>query len=336
MTYSENSYHILPNDLAAQTISDEFGISPDRMLVDTDVLCCGPLMELTDPEQWDRLRNAYWMTVDPVALRGPSLLEQMVTLLDRLEQAESIHLWLGPAVAESLLTGFVLEALDVLGIGTGRLKLIDLEPVFDAVGDRFPIDALRGDMLRVAGPWREMDKATQACYRQIWRAATAPTPELLIAFSRDDTPWPEPLKDAIRSWLAWYPSAKSGLGFWDEMLLTNSSTSPVTVAHTIEGCLRRAVGLGCIPGDDWLFHRLRRMADSGLAWPLLEMTGDGQSTRHSLTRLTDAGIDVLNGEDNAIVLNGIEDRIGGVRLDLDRDRLWFYDGDTLKARPRIA
>jgi hypothetical protein len=336
MTFGENAFHIVAGEGMGRVVRDEFGIPPARILVDTDILCCGPLMALADPEQWDRLRNAYWATVDPLDSRGQSLLEQMVANFDRLEAASSIHLWLGPALAESLVTGFVLGAFDLMGLDASRLKVIDLEPVFDAVGDRFPIDALRGDMLRVAGPWQEMDKASQACYRQIWRAATAPTPELLIAFSQCDTPWPAPLKEGIRSWLAWYPSAKSGLGFWDEMLLNNSSTSPITAARTIEGCLRHAVGLGCMPGDAWLFHRIRRMADPGLAWPLLEMTGDGQTYRHSLTRLTDAGIDILNGDDNAIVLNGIEDRIGGVRLGLDQDRLWFYDGDSLTTRARMV
>jgi len=336
MTFGENAFHIVPGNEVARVVRDEFDIPPDRILVEADTLCCGPLMALADVEQWDRLRNAYWASVDPRDSRGPSLLAQMAAALDRLEAADEIHLWLGPALVESLLTGFVLEAFDLLDLDAGRLKLIDLEPVFDAVGDRFPVDALRGDMLRVAGPWQEMDKPTQACYRQIWRAAIAPTPELLIAFSQHDTPWPAPLKEGIRSWLAWYPSIRSGLGFWDEMLLNNSGASPVTVAHTIESCTRHATGLGCMPGDAWLFHRIRRMADPGFAWPLLEMTGDGKTYRHSLTRLTDAGIDVLNGDDNAIVLNGIEDRIGGVSLDLDRDRLWFYDGDTLTARARMV
>ena len=45
---------------------------------------------------------------------------------------------------------------------------------------------------------------------------------------------------------------------------------------------------------------------------------------------------MLNGDENAIVLNGLEDRIGGVRLSLDEDRMWFHDGDRLVPRGRIA
>jgi hypothetical protein len=321
MQFGENEFHIVHGEGMGGVVRSEFGEPPSRLICDRDTLCCGPLAPLGDPEEWDRLRLAYWATA---------------TVDEELANADAINLWLGPAMAETLLTGFVLEAFDLLELDVRRLRLIDLEPVFGALGGRHPVGAFHTNLLELAGPWQPMDQPTEACYRQIWRAATAPTPELLIDFCRLDTPWPSPLKEGMRAWLAWYPALKSGLGYWDEMLLNNSGANPATAAQTIGSCLRHSAGLAVFPGDSWLFHRLRRLANPDLPWPLLEMTGDGLTFRHTLTKLTDAGIDVLNGDDNAIVLNGIDDRIGGVRLSLGEDQLWFYDGETLAPHGRIA
>lgn len=335
MQFGENEFHIVHGEGMGGVVRTEFGVPPSRLICDPDTLCCGPLAPLGDPEEWDGPRLAYWATVETREPEGSTLWQQLVAVRDRLANADAIYLWLGPAMAESLLTGFVLEAFDLLELDVRRLRLIDLEPVFGALGGRHPLGAFHTNLLELAGPWQPMDKQTEACYRQIWRAATAPTPELLIDFCRPDTPWPSPLKEGMRAWLAWYPAVKSGLGFWDEMLLNNSGANPATAAQTVGGCLRHSSGLAVFPGDGWLFHRLRRLANPDLPWPLLEMAGDGLTFRHTLTKLTDAGIDVLNGDDNAIVLNGIDDRIGGVRLSLGEDRLWFYDGETLAPAARI-
>ncbi len=336
MQFGDNEFHIVLGESMGGVVRTEFGVPPSRIMCDRDTLCCGPLAPLGDREDWDRSRLAYWATVEREQPERPTLLQQLAAAREKLAGAQAINLWLGPALAESLLTGFVLEAFGLLELDRSRLRLIDLEPVFEALGGRHPVGTFHTDLLKLAGTWRPMDKPMEACYRQVWRAATAPTPELLIGFCRSDTPWPRSLKEGLRSWLAWYPAVKSGLGFWDEMLLNNSAANPVTAAQTIGGCLRHAAGLANCPGDGWLFHRLKRLADPDLAWPLLEMIGDGETLRHTLTRLTDAGIDVLNGDENAIVLNGIEDRIGGVSLSLGDGELWFYDGETLAQRARIA
>lgn len=336
MQFGENEFHIVHGEPMGGIVRTEFGVPPSRLICDRDVLCCGPLAPLGDPEEWDRLRLGYWSTVEREQPEGPTLLRRLAATRDKLATADTINLWLGPALPESLLAGFVLTAFDLLELDIRRLRLIDLEPVFETLSGRHPLGTFHTDLLQLAGPWQPVDKPLEACYRQIWRAATAPTPDLLISFCQTDTPWPRPLKEGMRSWLAWYPAVKSGLGFWDEMLLNNSSANPVTVAQTMGGCLRHAAGLANCPGDGWLFHRLKRMADPDLAWPLLEMMGDGGTYRQTLTRLTDAGIDVLNGDENAIVLNGIEDHIGGVSLSLGNSQLWFYDGETLAPRGRAA
>ena len=48
--------------------------------------------------------------------------------------------------------------------------------------------------------------------------------------------------------------------------------------------------------------------------------------------ITDAGRAVLNGEANAVALNGIDDWVAGVHLDSKAGRVWFHrDGELVAA-----
>ena len=174
MRFGDNEFHIVRGQGMAGVVRSEFSVSPSRLISDPDTLSCGPLAPLTDPDEWDRLRSAYLAEVEGTEPQGPTLWRRLVDTRERLASAEAIYLWLGPALGESLLTGFVLEAFDLLELDPQRLRLIDLEPAFEALGDRLPIDAFHSDLLELAGPWLPMDKSAEACYHQVWRAATAP------------------------------------------------------------------------------------------------------------------------------------------------------------------
>jgi hypothetical protein len=335
MRFYDNAFHIVRGEGVGGVVRTEFGVPESRILVERDSLSFGPLIPLDDPKVWDRSRLDFWSDLLGAEPDEPTLWRQLFARREELATADATYLWLGPALDECLSAGFLLAAFERLELDASRLLLIDLDPVFDLLGAPHRLGGFNQDLLGLMGPWKPMDEAMAVCYRRLWRAATAPTPELVLGFCRPETPWPESLKEALRTWFAWYPAVKSGLGFWDELLLGNSSTTPVSVAHTLADCLRQVSELAD-PGDAWLFHRMMRLADPQLPWPLLEVFGNGENYRGTTTRLTEAGIDVLNGDENAIVLNGIEDRIGGVTLSLDRDCLWLYDGETLVPRGRIG
>jgi hypothetical protein len=101
----------------------------------------------------------------------------------------------------------------------------------------------------------------------------------------------------------------------------------------IVSCL--AISLGVDPpdrvGDDYLFARLRRMADPGLRHPFLALAGNPAVMRGLEARLTATGVEALAGRANFVALNGIDDWIGGVHLKAGQGRLWFRDRDTLVA-----
>jgi hypothetical protein len=85
-------------------------------------------------------------------------------------------------------------------------------------------------------------------------------------------------------------------------------------------------------GDPYLFSRLRGLASSDLAHPLVTMYGDPYDIRNCEVALTEAGESVLAGRANAVELNGIDDWILGVHLDSGRGSVCYQREGTLVTR----
>lgn len=85
-------------------------------------------------------------------------------------------------------------------------------------------------------------------------------------------------------------------------------------------------------GDPYLFSRLRGLASSNLAHPLVTMSGDPYDMRNCGVVITDVGESVLAAEANAVDLNGIDDWILGVHLDSERGSVWHQREGKLVTR----
>ncbi|MBE9553468.1 MAG: hypothetical protein IMF05_08395, partial [Proteobacteria bacterium] len=92
MQFGENEFHIMHGEGMGGDVRTEFGVPPSRLICDRDTLCCGPLTSLGDPEEWDRLRLAYWATVETREPEGSTLWQQLVAVRDRLANADAIAL----------------------------------------------------------------------------------------------------------------------------------------------------------------------------------------------------------------------------------------------------
>ena len=81
-------------------------------------------------------------------------------------------------------------------------------------------------------------------------------------------------------------------------------------------------------GDHYLFSRLRKLADPALPAPLVTLSGDPTSMRACAAALTDLGRAVVEGRENFIRLNGIDDWVLGVHLDsASGGRVWYRTDD---------
>jgi Domain of unknown function (DUF1835) len=81
-----------------------------NVLVNDDVLSCGPLPPFRSPDQWTSLRGTYWDSVAPSDDPQPSVfngdfLANALTLRD----TDSIVLWIGVGAAEQLLLAWVVH-----------------------------------------------------------------------------------------------------------------------------------------------------------------------------------------------------------------------------------
>ena len=336
MQFGENEFHIVRGDTAAAELRECFGISRDRMLVDQDDLAFGPLAPYESAATWQSARRAFWLNLPDLPDRDnydkalgvfPAKLEAEQ---DRMANADTVYLWLGPLLSEVLLLGLALTILDRTRIDPARFRLVDLSPVRTPLGVEPSVGGLCCKYLEQIGPWRGLDDGLRAACRDIWLAVTDPAPDRLIGIGASSA-YPDSVRIAAKAYMLRYPSTASGLGFWEKLALgkcTDSRRKVVKIVSAIFGDTQDlARDMPDFPNDRWLFHRLKQIGDPALRHPLVQIHGKGERMRRTEVILTDAGRAVLAGEADAIALNGIEDRIGGVTLTTENH--WLFDGKTL-------
>ena len=332
MQFGENEFHIVRSDGAAAELRECFGISRDRMLVDNDDLPYGPLAPYDTAAKWQAARQAFWrelpdkLDFDEYENPPGGFPARLEAEKDRLADADTVYLWLVPLLSEVLLLGFVLTIFDYLRIDPARLRLVDLSPFHTPLGVEPSVGGLSCKYLEQIGPWRNLDDSHRTAYRELWLAVAAPAPDRLVAIGTGST-YPDPIRNAAKVYMGRYPFTASGLGFWERFVLDKCTDRQLKVAMIVARVFDDSLGLSDWPNDRWLFHRLKQMGSSALPHPLVQIHGKGERMRRTEVNLTDTGRAVLAGEANAIALNGIDDRIGGVTL--NNENYWLYDGKTL-------
>jgi len=86
---------------------------------------------------------------------------------------------------------------------------------------------------------------------------------------------------------------------------------------------------GDLVGDWYLFGRILKLGSKNNPQPLLELSGDQMSIRHTEAKLTPFGQEVLKGAASNYPANPIDDWAAGVKLDSANGALWFNDGGRL-------
>ena len=149
------------------------------------------------------------------------------------------------------------------------------------------------------------------------------------AFSESQPSANEWLKRAMQLLLRRFPDRRSGVPWWDFVLLTEvRSRGPRAIrviGHTMGSCYDAAD----LIGDHYLFGRLLRLGDPQLPVPLLEISGDRANMRDVQVALTPFGLDVLEGNASNYPANPIDDWASGVKLSSADGVLWFNAGGTL-------
>jgi hypothetical protein len=133
------------------------------------------------------------------------------------------------------------------------------------------------------------------------------------------------MSKALSKLLYRYPGIQSGVNRYEARLLASTRVQGPSVARIIAYSMKDSFveDEECV-GDNWLFWRMRRLADATVARPAITLSGNQTTIRGTEARLTRDGERFLSGELNFVDLNGIEDWVGGVRLDSRAGSVWFH------------
>jgi len=95
--------HVIQGLSAGGSFVQAMHPQPGELLVNEDVLSCGPLPPLRSIEEWAQLRKAYWDSVASSDDDRP-FNRDLLANSEALRNADSVMLWLGIGAAEQLLT----------------------------------------------------------------------------------------------------------------------------------------------------------------------------------------------------------------------------------------
>jgi hypothetical protein len=300
---------------------------PGELLVNEDVLSCGPLPHFRSVDEWTRLREAYWDTVSPGDSQR-SFNHDLLANAGALLEVDSIVLWLGIGTAEQLLLAWIVRLLKLIG-SPARVHVVQFTREHDV--NAWALGLLNPEQIKQHPPAEQLSAETIFELERLWQRVTSTEPAGLLSVLSEESPPLQHSRASLQVLVHRYPDHQTGLGRWESELLQYTKEKGPKVARVIGHTIGHNFDADLV-GDEYLFSRLRRLAGSELAHPLVTMSGDPHRMRNCEVVLTDAGESVLTARANAVELNGIDDWILGVHLDSKCRSVWYQKEGTLVAR----
>jgi hypothetical protein len=330
--------HILNGDTAAESFKLAFpDTNIDELLIFRDVLSCGPLQAFDDFDNWMTRREAFWHSVlveEPNPRRFADWQRDFYADWQALVRADELVVWVGCALSDQLLLSFVVYHLARLQLDPGKLKVVQIECLVGRKQTVRGLGELCAEKIHAHPPATGLDDAQIRFCLDTWQAVSSADPEPIISLiERADPPMPV-MHHAIRLLISRYPAIEKGLSLWDEEILScvrdYGPACTRVIGHVLatESSNEFPMTLDTV-GDSYLVYRLRNLGSPERNVPLLDVAPLDASLRETKVRLTRAGEDVLDGRQDAISLNGIEDWVGGVHLDSSSNRVWYRSGDRV-------
>jgi hypothetical protein len=323
--------HVLLGDSAGGIFTRVF-FARDRLLIDQDVLSCGPTPKIDSLAEWQKLRLDYWNSVVPghVGEQAQSRFN-LVQNAERLKDAERVHIWAATGVSEQLFVAFVVHLAQFIGVDTAKLALVQ----FETVGNQrvHGMGELDEAQMRASPEPVALSVDAAQEYINAWTALTSPDPTELAGFARVHPEANRWLKLAMQLMTRRFPDKRTGLSYWDHALLSRVEKRGPGMSQIIGFTMAETFQQGDHVGDWFLFGRLLHMGGVQNKSPLIQLSGDQQSIRHTEAVLTPFGQQVLDGKASNYPENSIEDWAAGVRLSSAAGELWFNDGGRLVKGP---
>jgi hypothetical protein len=286
----------------------------EAVLIHHDVLTCGPLEGFQNAAQWLALRESYWKSVIPEDTpRFSGLQRDLLTNAHALSQASSIVIWVGTGSAEQLFLAWFAEVLASIG-SSAAVYAVQFAKFGDRQVDAWSLGLMNPDQMRA--------------HPECWRCAAATDPAAFVEFLAGPAAELPLLRPGLAILLDRYPHYVHGVGRWDLELLKQVHEKGPRVPYVIGYTLGETFDADMV-GDTYLFSRLHRLASKSLPKPLVALSGDTTTLRGCEAKLTDLGRAVLDGNANAVQVNGIDDWVLGTHLSSAAGSVWYRKEDAL-------
>lgn len=249
---------------------------------------------------------------------------------NRLKDYGSIYIWASTGLEDQLFILFVVYLIDVVGADPSKIKLVQFESskgkyLYRRLGEVSP-EQIRHPPTPISLTPSNIDD-----FRAAWLAVTSSNPIALQGYASIGKSTSPYLLQAMRHLLRRYPERRSGLLFWDWRLLSNSRKFGPLAARIIGETM--GVDDGDCIHDEYLFYRLRELADKRNPEPLIKMESYQKKRFYRVAKvaLTEFGQGVLAGSASSYPTNPIDEWVGGVHLSSEQGNLWFYEEGRLES-----
>lgn len=318
--------HIVNGDMAAGTFLHAFGAS-DRLLINRDVLSCGPLPRSIKVAAWQKARLDFWRAT-LAHLRDFNFEPSPIDVLknaERLRPPDVPCVWAATGNSDQLTISFVLHQVVAVGGDVNAVHVVQFEKYPQSEQRVRGTGELSPEQMRAHPEPRKLTPPEVAAYRDAWVAVTSNDPSAVESFAARHPEAPWYLIDAVHKVLRRYPDRASGLNYWDRRLLLDvrerGPKAAAVLAHIVEAMFAD----GDLVGDLYIASRMLGMSAKALPQPLLQFNGSRQQVGRGEITLTAFGEQVLNGAASAYPVNPIDDWAGGVHLSSAIGNLWFND-----------
>ncbi len=323
--------HIIQGITAAETLRQALGVP--AVLVHEDVLSYGRLPQFESIEQWRRDREQALASALSFGERVEKPFDRAETLLGQvgaLRHAQRIVLWIGTGLSDHLLLAWMVHLLRLLDVPLERADVIQFTHHPRYGREVYGVGLLNPEDIARHPPAVRLGEDALVSLEAAWDAVTASSPQPLLTFLAKESRQPLPfLRASLASLLQRFPDRTTGLSRWEAELLKYAEEAGPSALRTIAYTMAENMDTPDMVGEGYLFARLHHLADQALAYPLVALTGAVREMRGTDVRVTDTGRAVLAGVANRVTVNGIDEWVGGIRLDSAAGKVWFHEAGTL-------
>ncbi len=292
-----------------------------------DVLHEGPCPAV-DGEAWHEVRGQFLSGPDhPADQVKATLAAAHRAILDACERGGQLVLWFEHDLFDQLA---IIRTLDLVGRALSdpargsraRASMICIDR-FPGVDRFIGLGQLSGDQLAtLIGTERPVTAEQFALATDAWDAFRSGDPNQLLTVSgrADALPF---LRDALRRFLAEYPSVANGLSRSEQLVLDALGRGALPGGELFMETQRQEAQP--FMGDLTFFEIVRSLAGARVPLVTIAAAAEELDLRSVPIAITEAGRDVAAGRRDHILLNGIDCWRGGVHLSGSNRSPWRWD-----------